>query len=157
MSPPLKARVLALLGEHHVMTLASVGADGPWAAAVFYAHDDLRLYFLSAPTSRHAVNLAAEPRGAATIQRDYDDWPGIRGRQLAGSVRLVAAADEARVRTLYQQRYPLVGGGAGVPRAIMEALNKIRWYEFVPDDIHLIDNTLGFAHREHLPLRKGEP
>ena len=28
MSPPLKARVLALLGEHHVMTLASVGADG---------------------------------------------------------------------------------------------------------------------------------
>ena len=157
MSPPLKARVLSLLGEHHVMTLATGGAAGPWAAAVFYAHDDLRLYFLSAPTSRHAVNLAAEPRVAATIQRDYDDWPGIRGLQLAGTVRQVAAADEARVRTLYQQRYPLVGGGAGVPRAIMEALNKIRWYEFVPDDIHLIDNTLGFAHREHLPLRKGEP
>ena len=102
MSPPLKARVLALLGEHHVMTLASVGADGPWAAAVFYAHDDLRLYFLSAPTSRHAVNLAAEPR------------------------------------------------------AIMEALNRIRWYEFVPDDIHLIDNTLGFGHREHLSPSCGD-
>ena len=155
MSPPLKARVLALLGEHHVMTLATVGADGPWAAAVFYAHDDLRLYFLSAPTSRHAVNLAAEPRVAATIQRDYDDWPGIRGLQLAGTVRQVAAADEARVRTLYQQRYPLVGGGAGVPRAIMEALNKIRWYEFVPEDIYLIDNRLGFAHREHLSPSSG--
>ena len=155
MSPPLKARVLALLGEHHVMTLATVGADGPWAAAVFYAHDDLRLYFLSAPTSRHAVNLAAEPRAAATIQRDYDDWPGIRGLQLAGTVRQVAAADEARVRTLYQQRYPLVGGGAGVPRAIMEALNKIRWYEFVPEDIYLIDNRLGFAHREHLSPSSG--
>jgi uncharacterized protein YhbP (UPF0306 family) len=150
MSAPLRSRVLALLGEHHVMTLATVGADGPWAAAVFYAHDDLRLYFLSAPTSRHAVNLAAEPRVAATIQRDYDDWPGIRGLQLAGTVRQVAGADEARVRTLYQQRYPLVGGGAGVPRAIMEALNRIRWYEFVPEDVYLIDNTLGFAHREHL-------
>jgi uncharacterized protein YhbP (UPF0306 family) len=157
MSEALRSRVLALLGEHHVMTLASVGADGPWAAAVFYAHDDLRLYFLSAPTSRHAQNLARDARVAATIQRDYDDWPGIRGLQLAGTVRQVAGADEARVRTLYQQRYPLVGGGAGVPRAIMEALNKIRWYEFVPDDIHLIDNTLGFAHREHLPLRQGEP
>ena len=70
--------------------------------------------------------------------------------ELAGTVREVAPEDEAGVRALYQSRYPLVGGGAGVPRAIMEALNKIRWYEFVPDDIHLIDNTLGFAHREHL-------
>ena len=162
MNAPLRERVLAFLAEHHVLTLSTAGADGPWAAAVFYAFEtgsrgDLKLYFLSAPSTRHAKNLEADPRAAATIQRDYDDWPGIRGLQLAGTVRQVAEADEARVRTLYQQRYPLVGGGAGVPRAIMEALNKIRWYEFVPDDIHLIDNTLGFAHREHLPLRKGEP
>ena len=157
MSADLRHRVLAFLGEHHVMTLATHGADGPWAAAVFYAHDGLSLYFLSAPNTRHAQNLAADPRVAATIQRDYDDWPGIRGLQLAGPVSEVAPADDARVRALYQSRYPLIGGGAGVPRAIMEALNKIRWYEFAPDDIHLIDNTLGFAHREHLPLRKGKP
>ncbi|GIK25928.1 MAG: UPF0306 protein [Betaproteobacteria bacterium] len=152
MGASLRERVLALLGEHHVMTLATVGADGPWAAAVFYAHEDLRLYFLSSPTSRHAENLARDPRAAATIQRDYDDWPGIRGLQLAGTVRAVAREDEARVRALYQERYPLIGGGAGVPRKLLEALDKIRWYEFVPDDIHLIDNTLGFAHREHLPV-----
>lgn len=153
MSAPLRSRVLAFLGEHHVMTLSTVGADGPWAAAVFYAHDDLKLYFLSAPSTRHAQHLAADPRAAATIQRDYNDWPGIRGLQLAGTVRAVAAEDEARVRALYQRRYPLIGGGAGVPRKILEALNKIRWYEFAPDDIHLIDNTLGFGHREHLPCR----
>lgn len=152
MGASLRERVLALLGEHHVMTLSTIGADGPWAAAVFYAHEDLRLYFLSAPTSRHAQNLAHDPRVAATIQRDYDDWPGIRGLQLAGTVRAVAREDEARVRALYQERYPLIGGGAGMPRKLLEALDKIRWYEFVPDDIHLIDNTLGFAHREHLPV-----
>ncbi len=151
MSASLKERVLALLGEHHVMTLSTVGADGPWAAAVFYAHEDLRLYFLSSPTSRHAECLAADPRVAATIQRDYDDWPGIRGLQLSGTARAVAPGDEARVRALYQQRYPLIGGGAGVPRKILEALDKIRWYAFAPEDIWLIDNTLGFAHREHLP------
>lgn len=151
MGASLRERVLALLGEHHVMTLSTIGADGPWAAAVFYAHEDLRLYFLSSPTSRHAENLARDARAAATIQRDYDDWPGIRGLQLEGTVREVARADEARVRALYQERYPLIGGGAGVPRKLLEALDKIRWYEFVPKDIHLIDNTLGFAHREHLP------
>lgn len=156
MGAPLRSRVLAFLGEHHVMTLATVGADGPWAAAVFYAHEDLRLYFLSSPTSRHAECLAADPRAAATIQRDYNDWPGIRGLQLKGTVREVAAEDEARVRALYQRRYPLIGGGAGVPRKILEALDKIRWYELVPEDIYLIDNTLGFAHREHLSPSSGD-
>jgi len=156
MGAPLRSRVLDLLGEHHVMTLSTAGSDGPWAAAVFYAHDGLTPYFLSAPTSRHAENLARDPRVAATIQRDYDDWPGIRGLQISGTARAVAPEDEARVRALYQQRYPLVGGGAGVPRAIMEALNKIRWYELVPEDIYLIDNTLGFAHREHLSPSSGD-
>ncbi len=156
MSTPLRERVLAFLGEHHVMALSTVGSDGPWAAAVFYAHDGLRLYFLSAPGSRHSENLARDPRVAATIQRDYDDWPGIRGLQIAGHVRQVAEADEAHVRALYQSRYPLIGGGAGVPRKIMEALDKIRWYEFAPEDIYLIDNTLGFAHREHLAPSSGD-
>ena len=156
MSADLRSRILAFLDEHHVMTLATVGADGPWAAAVFYAHDDCRLYFLSAPTARHAENIAADPRVAATIQRDYDDWPGIRGLQLSGAVREVAPEDEARVRALYQSRYPLIGGGAGVPRKILEALDKIRWSEFAPEDIYLIDNTLGFAHREHLSPSSGD-
>jgi uncharacterized protein YhbP (UPF0306 family) len=91
MTIPLREKVLAFLGEHHVMTLSTAGPQGPWAAAVFYAHDNLRL--------------------------------------------------------------PLIGGGAGVPRKILEALQKIRWYELVPDDIYLIDNTLGFAHREHMPVK----
>jgi uncharacterized protein YhbP (UPF0306 family) len=156
MNAPLRERVLAFLAEHHVLTLSTVGADGPWAAAVFYAHDDLKLYFLSAPSTRHARNLEADPRVAATIQRDYDDWPGIRGLQLAGTVHAVAREDEARVRALYQSRYPLIGGGAGVPRKILEALDRIRWYEFAPDDIHLIDNTLGFGHREHLSPSSGD-
>ena len=156
MGSDLRSRVLALLAEHHVMTLATSGADGPWAAAVFYAHDDLRLYFLSAPTTRHARHIDANPRVAATIQRDYDDWPGIRGLQLVGTVREVAPEDETRVRALYQRRYPLIGGGAGVPRKLLEALDKIRWYEFVPADIYLIDNTLGFAHREHFSPSSGD-
>ena len=41
-------------------------------------------------------------------------------------------------------------------RKILEALDRIRWYEFAPDDIHLIDNTLGFGHREHLSPSSGD-
>jgi hypothetical protein len=72
------------------MTLATVGEDGPWAAAVFYAHDDCAS--ISSPRRPRATRRTwrAEPRVAATIQRDYDDWPGIRGLQLVGTVREVA-------------------------------------------------------------------
>ncbi|APR05899.1 hypothetical protein [Thauera chlorobenzoica] len=37
---------LTYLQRHHVMTLATHGAGGPWAAAVFYVNDGADLYFL---------------------------------------------------------------------------------------------------------------
>lgn len=148
----LRGKVEAFLAEHHVMTLATRGEDGLWAAAVFYVHDGLRLYFLSSPKSRHARNLAASPSIAATIQRDYDDWPGIRGIQLSGSARELAGGEETRARELYGRKFAIVGKLAQAPAAIVEAFAKVRWYEVVPDDLYLIDNTIGFAHRERLDL-----
>ena len=37
MSANLPPEVAAYLAGHHVMTLATHGPEGPWAAAVFYA------------------------------------------------------------------------------------------------------------------------
>ena len=54
----LAVRVAQHLQSHHVATLATTGAQGVWAAAVFYVHDGWALYFLSSPTSRHCANLA---------------------------------------------------------------------------------------------------
>lgn len=150
MSDDLRARVLALLDEHHVMTLATHGHDGPWAAAVFYAAQGLRLYFLSSPRSCHARQLAESPQVAATIQRDYDDWPAIRGLQIAGRASPVPDGAVDDVRALYARRFPRIGAGAGMPQAILRALDRIRWYVLEPSDIHLIDNRLGFGHREQL-------
>jgi hypothetical protein len=150
LSLPLRQRVLDELAEHHVLTLATTGPEGLWAAAVFYANDDLNLYFLSAPTSRHAVNIGAGAQVAGTIQRDYDDWPGIRGLQLSGWAEPLATADEAAARRLYGGRFPVVGLAAKAPPAILRALDKVRWYVFRPDALWLIDNRLGFGHREHL-------
>jgi hypothetical protein len=50
----LPPQVAAYLAGHHVMTLATQGGEGPWAAAVFYASDGASLIFLSAPNTRHA-------------------------------------------------------------------------------------------------------
>ena len=82
MSDALRERVLAYLRGHRVMTLATQGPEGPWAAAVFYASDGFTLYFLSAPSTRHCIDIARHARVAATIQEDYADWPQIQGVQL---------------------------------------------------------------------------
>ena len=82
MSDEARARALAYVAGHHVMTLATHGPEGVWAAAVFYAHDSFRFVFLSAGHTRHAQNMAAAPDVAATIQSDYDDWTAIKGIQL---------------------------------------------------------------------------
>jgi hypothetical protein len=62
----------------------------------------------------------------------------------------VPEPEVADVRALYQQRHPLIGAGAGMPQAILRALDRIRGYVLEPTDIHPIDNQLGFGHRKHL-------
>lgn len=45
----LQEQVLQYLQTHNVMTLATIGPEGPWAADVFYVNEGLNLYWLSHP------------------------------------------------------------------------------------------------------------
>jgi uncharacterized protein YhbP (UPF0306 family) len=148
----LRERVRRYLRGHHVLTLATQGPEGVWAAAVFYAGDETGLYFLSSPASRHARNLAANPRVAATIQEDYADWPEIKGVQLEGAVGELSGPEEAEARRLYGEKYPVVGNLAKAPAAIVKALAKVRWYRLVPERLYFIDNATGFGRREEVGL-----
>ncbi len=140
-------RALSYLEAHHVMTLATHGPEGLWAAAVFYASDGFQLYFLSAGHTRHARNMAASPRVAATIQEDYDDWSAIKGIQLEGTVRLL----EGREREAALARYAGKFGFLRQPVAVVEAaLLRVNWYCLSPDRLYLVDNSRGFGHRDEI-------
>jgi uncharacterized protein len=143
-------RATRYLQQHHVVSLATSGSDGPWAAAVFYVSDGLTLYFLSSPTSRHCQNIAQDPHVAGTIQEDYADWAEIKGVQLEGMAINISGEDEARARRLYGEKYPLVGMISQAPSAIVEALARVRWYQLVPQRVYFIDNSVGFGHRDEL-------
>ena len=71
----LPAAAADYLAQHHVMTLATQGGDGPWAAAVFYVRDGDDLIFLSSP-----VQPALPRPGAAAALRRHDP---VRRRRLA--------------------------------------------------------------------------
>lgn len=136
------------LARHHVMTIATHGDAGPWAAAVFYVHDGEGLVFLSSPGSRHCRNLAQDPRSAATIQDDCEEWSAIQGIQLEGRVAELQGEAESLARARYAQRFPVARGLDTAAAPIVKALAKVRWYRLVPERLRFIDNSRGFGHRE---------
>ena len=152
MQTTLPQPVADYLTGHHVMTLATQGADGPWAAAVFYASDGCSLIFLSSPSSRHCRNLALDPRCAATIQEDHRDWRQIKGIQLEGRVAELQGEEATRARHLYGEKFPIVSPLATLPPPIVEALARVRWFRLAPERFYFIDNSKGFGHREEIAL-----
>jgi uncharacterized protein YhbP (UPF0306 family) len=140
-----RAAALAYLAAHHVMTLATAGPEGIWAAAVFYANEDFTLTFLSAGHTRHAQALAAGPQVAATIQEDYRDWPAIKGIQLSGTARQLLGAEREAAIGRYRAKYPFIA--QPIP-ALVTALARVNWYQLEPDLVYFIDNSKGFGHRD---------
>lgn len=153
MADGLEQQILGYLETHNTMTLATCAEEIPWAATVFYASEGFRLYFFSAPESRHCQNLAANPRVAVTVQEDYKDWRKIKGIQLEGKVILVdSLGEKAKAMTAYTRKYPEIiklftnPASGGLYRAFL----KVRFYCVVPEKIFYIDNEQGFGKRQEL-------
>ena len=155
MSDLLKQQVLSYLETHNTMTLGTCSGDVPWAATVFYASDDLRLYFFSVPDSRHCQNLAANPRVAVTVQEDYHDWQKIKGIQLEGTAILVdSIIEKAKAMAVYARKYPEVIRLFTNPASglFYKAFLKVKFYCVVPQRLFFIDNEEGFGKRQELVI-----
>ncbi|MDE3074069.1 MAG: pyridoxamine 5'-phosphate oxidase family protein [Chloroflexota bacterium] len=142
---PLRDRLLAYMREHVTMTLATSGGGQPWAATLFYANDGFDIYYLSALSSQHSVNVLANPTVAVTISQDYADWQEIRGIQLRGRAALLD--DEASARDAYLAKFPFVA--TFQPTDARYWIVRCEW-------IRLVDTTIAFAYKEEMDL-KGNP
>lgn len=152
MSDSSLAQVRAFLAEHHTLTLATLGPDGqPQAADLYYAEtDDLTLYFVSVPGSRHADNIARNPQIAATIHADSTRWRDIQGVQIAGMCTPVVGAEQARGWARYAAKFPFVLADAALARA----LERVGMYRITPNWLRWIDNSVGLGHnREWVRVR----
>jgi uncharacterized protein YhbP (UPF0306 family) len=153
MESELKQQILSYMESHNTMTLGTSHGDIPWAATVFYASDGLRLYFFSAPDSRHCQNLTANPLVAVTIQEDYRDWRKIKGIQLEGKVVLVdSLLEKGKAMTVYARKYPEVMKLFTNPTSgvFYKAFLKVKFYCVVPERVFYIDNEQGFGKRQEL-------
>ena len=147
-----------MLEDHATATLATADADGPWAAAVFYASDaDLNLYFVTEPGTRHGRNLRNNARVAVAIHADVANWNDVRGLQLEGTARVVAEDKRAAALGIYLHRFPEVRRLSEEPRndaerEIGERLGRIPLWRLAPDRIRIIDNRERFGWKQELVL-----
>ncbi len=102
----LKARILTLLDDHRVMSVATNRADGwPQATMVGFVHDDLSLYFVVARISQKLANIVRDPR--VSIALGHDSADRIQGLSMAAhAAEVVGAADVEHLNRLMRDRYP---------------------------------------------------
>lgn len=152
----LRATVEEFLAAHAVMTLATQGPEGPWAAPVYFAGALDGLYFLSSPRTRHGRNLAVDPRLAASVAVDGMDWQAIRGVQMEGACVLASGPREwLGGWRAYLGKFPavrsLLRGQAGAD--VLKKVGGTRLYVIRPEHVFYLDNRMGFGNRVEVPRR----
>ena len=143
----MRERLLKFLREHQVLTLGVTEADGSaYAAALFYAVDDeLRFYVVTDPSTRHGKAMLANPSVAGTIQSDRQQWDKIQGVQFRGICCRLGTEERAQAWEIYIARFPFLQQGDAT---LLRELTKTEMWRIDIMWIRLIDNQLGFGHKE---------
>ena len=146
MDETLKQKILALLDEHRIMTLATLRPDGwPQATTVGYVNEGLTLYFLCGLDSQKARNLALDNRISVTIDHDTADLMAIRGLSMAARAHVVVDRAEAeKVLRLLPLKYP---DAPPLPLK-MPSPDEVRLFRLEPVVISVLDYSLGFGHTD---------
>lgn len=146
MDKAMEQKILDLLGQHRIMTLATLRPDGwPQATTVGYGNDGLTIYFLCGLDSQKAANLARDNRVSLTIDHDTDQVMEITGLSMAARAEAVSDPAEAeRAMQLMFSRYP---EQKDIPFA-MPRPEDVRIFRVTPVVISVLDYSKGFAHTD---------
>lgn len=150
MDEQMKAKVLALLETHRIMTIATLRPDGwPQATTVGYANEGLTLWFLCGLQSQKANNLAHDNRVSITIDHDTADLLAITGLSMAArAYRVSDPAEAEKVLRLLPQKYP--DAPASLAALPMPKADEVALFRVEPELISVLDYSRGFGHTDLL-------
>lgn len=144
MDQTMRWKIIELLDQHRLMTIATNRPDGwPQATTVGYVNYGLIIYFLCGPESQKAQNLARDNRVSLTIDHDVSDPMAITGISMAAHAHPVTdPAELAKAMNLLVERYPEY---SKYPTPKPE---EIRVFRVEPKVISLLDYSKGFGHTD---------
>jgi nitroimidazol reductase NimA-like FMN-containing flavoprotein (pyridoxamine 5'-phosphate oxidase superfamily) len=146
MDEGIKKKILTLLDQHRIMTIATVRPDGwPQATTVGYVSDGLYLYFLCGLDGQKARNLARDYRVSLAIDHDTSDLMAITGLSIAGHARAVESRAEAeKVLGMMPLKY---SDSRPLPMR-MPSPDEVRLFHVTPTVISVLDYSKGFGHTD---------
>lgn len=146
MDEEIRQKILTLLDQHRIMTIATLRPDGwPQATTVGYANDGLTLYFLCGPDSQKATNLARDDRVSLTVDHDTPQVMEITGLSMAAHAKRVVDSTEAdKALHLLMQKYP---PQENLPLPMPSAAD-ISIFRVTPTVISVLDYSKGFGHTD---------
>lgn len=146
MDDEIRQKILALLDQHRIMTVATLRPDGwPQATTVGYVNEGLTLYFLCGLDSQKARNLAQDDRLSLTIDHDTADLMAITGLSMAARAHAVDDRAEAeKVLRMLPLKYP---EAKPLPMK-MPGPDEVRLFRVTPSVISVLDYTKGFGHTD---------
>ena len=151
MDEDIRKKILALLDQHRIMTIATLRPDGwPQATTVGYVNEDLTLYFLCGLDSQKATNLARDDRVSLTIDHDTPDIMAITGLSMAARAKAVIDPNEAaKVLRMLPLKYPDQKTPIPLP---MPGPDDVRVFRITPTIISVLDYSKGFGHTDLVVL-----
>ena len=146
MDDAIRRKILSILDEHRIMTVATIRPDGwPQATTVGYANEGLTLYFLCGLDSQKAANLARDNRVSLTVDHDAPQVMDIVGLSMAAHVTPVVDPGEGeRALRLLMQKYPKQ---ESLPLP-MPTPADVRIFRVTPTVISVLDYSKGFGHTD---------
>jgi nitroimidazol reductase NimA-like FMN-containing flavoprotein (pyridoxamine 5'-phosphate oxidase superfamily) len=146
MNEEMRRKILTILDQHRIMTIATLRPDGwPQATTVGYANEGLTIYFLCGLDSQKAKNLARDDRVSLTIDLDTPQVMDITGLSMAAQAKAVADRGEAeKALSLLMRKYPQQNS---LPLP-MPNPEDVRIFRVTPKVISVLDYSKGFAHTD---------
>jgi hypothetical protein len=148
MDDSLRRKILALLDEHRIMTVATLRPDGwPQATTVGYVNEGMTIWFLCGLESQKARNLARDDRVSITIDHDTADIMAITGLSMAAHARRGTDRGEAeKVIRMLPLKYPDAAPATAALR--MPSPEEVALFRVEPMIVSVLDYTKGFAHTD---------
>ncbi len=149
----MNLQAMDLVQTIKVMTLATGSDQGGWSAPVFFLYRPGGFYFFSSPTSRH-IREARVLDGlcGASLFHDTEAINELRGVQMQGHIETMSMTPGALAAAGgYVKKFSIPITGDNVLTAICGRF-RAKFYRFVPQEAHYMDNRLGFGSRIRVDL-----
>lgn len=147
MDEQIRRKILEILDEHRIMTIATLRPDGwPQATTVGYVNEGLTLWFLCGIDSQKAANLARDDRVSLTIDHDSPEIMAITGLSMAAHATPVTDRAEAeKVLRMLPLKYS--EQKTALPLS-MPTPDDVRLFRVEPTVISVLDYSKGFGHTD---------